>query len=172
MLKVALGVLVLGIAVVGQALPPKGGSHETKETKHLTVAASAAPAAVAPGKRVTLAIDVSPKPKMHVYSPGQEGYIAISLTLEPNPAFTAAKAKYPAGEKLFMPVLKETQLVYAKPFRIVQDLTLASTPALRQQAAAGTPLTIKGTLRYQACDDTICYIPATVPLTWTVALAK
>jgi len=182
MLKVAAAVLALCAVVAGQDLPPnqlrqgsggqESGSHETKDTKHLTATASATPAAVAPGKKVTLAIDVTPKPKMHVYSPGQEGYIAIALTLDANPAFTTAKAKYPAGEKLYMPLLKETQLVYAKPFRIVQDLTLASTPALRQQAAEGTPLTIKGMLRYQACDDTLCYLPATIPLAWTVALAK
>ena len=32
-----------------------------KETKHLTVTTSASPAAVAPGKRVSLAVDVAPK---------------------------------------------------------------------------------------------------------------
>ena len=56
------------------------------ETAHLTMAATATPA----GKKVTLALDVTPKPKMHVYSPGQEGYIAITLTLDANPAITAS----------------------------------------------------------------------------------
>ena len=28
-------------------------------------------------------------------------------------------------------------------------------------------LMLHGTLRYQACDDRVCYIPATVPLQWT-----
>lgn len=134
-----------------------------KETKHLTVTTSATPEAAAPGKRISLAADVAPKPKMHVYSPGQAGYIAITLTLEANPAFTAAKAKYPAGEKIYMPVLKETQLVYAKPFRIAQEVTV--------RQATGPSLTIKGSLRYQACDDTICYLPTTVPVTWTVKTA-
>lgn len=127
------------------------------ETAHLTMAPSATQA----GKKVTLALDVTPKPKMHVYSPGQEGVIAIDLTLEPNPAVTAAKAKYPAGEKLFMPALNETQLVYGKPFRITQDVTVKSSHA--------APLTIKGTVRYQACDDKICYRPVTVPVEWNVS---
>ena len=60
-----------------------------------------------------------------------------------------------------MPALKETQRVYAKPFRITQEVTLG--------ADAPETLTVKGTLRYQACDDTICYLPVTVPVSWTVS---
>ena len=136
-----------------------------KETKHLTVTTSASLETVAPGKRLSLAVDVAPKPKMHVYAPGQAGYIGITLTLEADPGFTAAKAKYPPGEKVYMPLLKETQLVYAKPFRIAQDLVIGP-------ARGAASLIIKGTLRYQACDDTICYLPTTIPLAWTVKLAS
>ncbi len=131
------------------------------ETAHLVMAVSATPESAAAGKKVTLALDVTPKPKMHVYSPGQDDYIAITLTLEANPAITAAKAKYPAGEKFLMAALNETQLVYAKPFRITQDVTLKS--------AMGEALTIKGSVRYQACDDKICYLPVTIPVEWRIA---
>lgn len=179
MQKVSAAVLALCAAVAAQDLPAKARSHG-KETAHLTVTTSASQDAVAPGKRVSLQVDVVPKPKMHVYSPGQDGYIAITLTLAADPAFIAARAKYPAGEKLYMPVLKETQLVYSKPFRIVQEMTLASTHGMRQRAlrlrsgqavAEEASLTITGTLRYQACDDTICYLPVNVPLAWTMKLA-
>ncbi len=150
-------------ALSAQDLPPKGGSYaETKkDTKHLTVTTSASADAIALGKRLSLAVDVAPKPTMHVYSPGQDGYIGITLTLEADPSFTASKAKYPAGEKIYMPLLKETQLVYAKPFRIAQDV-------VARPARGAESLTIKGTLRYQACDDAICYLPTNVPVSWTV----
>ena len=165
MLKAAVALLTLCAVAADQAVPsPK------KETKHLTLTASATPEAAAPGTRISLAVDVAPKPKMHVYAPGQAGYIAITLTLDPDPAFTAGKAKYPAPEKILIRILNETQLVYAKPFRIAQDLTLASTPEIRKRAAGGGSMTIKGTVRYQACDDTICYLPTNVPVTWTVKL--
>ena len=127
------------------------------ETAHLTVALSAA--AVTAGGKTTLFLDVTPKPKMHVYSPGQEGYIAIALTLDTDPGVVAAKAKYPAGEKYVMPALNETILVYGKPFRITQAVTI--------RPSAG-PKTIKGSLRYQACDDQICYLPKTVSVEWTI----
>ena len=160
MQSLAAAVFVLAAVVAVQDLPPRSGSPAaTTETKHLTLSTSSNAPAVGAGKRVSLLVDVTPKPKMHVYAPGQDGYIAISLTLEPNPAFTAAKAKYPASEKIRMEALDETQVVYAKPFRIAQDVTLKGMSG---------PLTIKGTVRYQACDEAICYLPTNVPVQWTV----
>jgi hypothetical protein len=145
-----------------QTLPPKAAGVEARtETKHLTVATSSTVAA----RRVSLLVDVTPKPKMHVYAPGQDGYISISLTLDPDPAFTAGKPKYPAGEKVLIEILKETQIVYGKPFRIAQDVTLRPRAAGAKDAS---PLIIKGTLRYQACDDKICYLPTNVPVQWTI----
>ena len=128
------------------------------ETAHLTVTAASSQAA---GK-ISLHADVVPKPGMHVYAPGQKGYIAVTLTLDPAaPVTTAGKAKFPSGEKVLMPALNETQLVYAQPFRITQDV------AIRRGTAAG-PITVKGTMRYQACDDKMCYKPATVPMEWRI----
>ena len=132
------------------------------ETPHLSVAVSAGAAEVASGGKVALFVDVAPKPKMHVYAPGQDGYIAITLKLDASPGLVPAKAKYPAGEKYLMPALNETQIVYAKPFRIAQDVTVKS--------ADGRTKTIKGSLRYQACDDAICYLPKTIPVEWTIAV--
>lgn len=153
-----LDALVLGMLAQAPAKPAP------IETAHLTVALSAA--AITVGGKTTLFLDVTPKPKMHVYSPGQEGYIAIALTLDADPGVVAAKAKYPAGEKYVMPALNETMLVYEKPFRIAQDVTLKSASA----EAKTMSKTIKGTLRYQACDDKICYLPKTIPVEWTIAV--
>ena len=138
------------IAIALAAAPPI-------ETLHVKVSTSVKEMA-AGQRKTTLVVDVEPKPKMHVYAPGQDGYIVVSLTLDKDPAFTAAPAKFPKPEKIVFEPLNETQLVYAKPFRIVQDIT---------SAKAG-PLTVKGTLRYQACDDKVCYRPTNVPLEWTV----
>lgn len=133
-----------------------------QETAHLKLATSATPDAAKPGGKVALAVDVTPKDGVHVYAPGQEGYIAITVKLDPQPAFsTTGKAKYPEPETFVMPALNETQRVYSKPFRITQDVTLAS------KQGPG-PLTIKGSIRYQACNDKICYLPVTVPVTWTI----
>jgi DsbC/DsbD-like thiol-disulfide interchange protein len=146
------------IAVVVAALLAQAPAKKPIETAHLSMTTSAS--AAAGGGKVTLWLDVTPRPKMHVYAPGQDGYIAITLTLDADAGVTAAKAKYPAGEKYVMPALNETMLVYARPFRIAQDVTI--------KPAAGGTKTIKGTVRYQACDDQICFLPKTVPVEWTV----
>ena len=76
---------------------------------------------------------------------------------------------FPPAEKYFFKPLEETQLVYTKPFRIVQEITVAATLPVRERGHTANPaLTVSGTLRYQACDDAICYLPKTIPVRWTV----
>jgi DsbC/DsbD-like thiol-disulfide interchange protein len=151
--------------MVCATLAPQAGLaiKTTTETRHVKVSTSTSAADVTPGGKLSLFADIEPKPKMHVYAPGQRDYLAVSLTLDKDAAITAAAPKFPAPEKLFFKPLNETQLVYSHPFRITQPVTIA-------RSRAQGNVVIKGTLRYQACDDAVCYIPATVPLAWTVRL--
>ena len=158
-------ILTAGIMTVG-ASGRAGFSADPTTTKHLTVATSAIPAAVAPGARVSLVVEVAPKPAMHVYAPGQKDFIPVSLTLAASDAIKAETAQFPVAEKLEVKELGETHLVYTKPFRIVQDVTIAKSALVRRSST----ITVKGTLKYQACDTSICYAPVSVPVTWTLAL--
>jgi DsbC/DsbD-like thiol-disulfide interchange protein len=133
------------------------------DTPHLQVTTSSSPSSVAPGGRVSLVADIAPKPKMHVYAPGQDGYVTVSLRLDPHADVTAHAARLPAGQPLFFPATGETQLVYSKPFRIELPVTIA-------RGRKAGPLPIAGTLEYQACDDTVCYVARKVALKWTVAV--
>jgi thioredoxin:protein disulfide reductase len=144
-----------------------GASADRTETKHLTVVTSAPAGPVVPGTRVSLAIDIAPKAEMHVYAPEQKGLIPITLVLEPNRAVKAHAPRFPKSEK-FKP-LDEVQFVYSKPFRILQEVTVTAPPG--HAGAAGT-ITIKGTLKYQACDNSICYAPVTVPVAWTIGVTS
>lgn len=132
---------------------------------------SVSDATVAPGQRLTLRIDVTPGRGMHVYAPGQQGYIPIALTLAASPDVRVVHPMtYPAAGTYYFAPLKETVKVYEQPFRLTQDVTLALTPALRQRANAGETLRLAGSLEYQACDDKVCYRPETVPVEWTMKL--
>lgn len=156
-------------ALVLGAVVSAGAAGSTVDTPHLTATVSASHTAVAPGGRVSLFVDVTPKAKMHVYAPQQKDYIPISLTLEPVRGVRASAPVFPPPEKYFFAPLKETQLVYTAPFRIVQDVTFAPAAALRKAGhAPGATVTLAGTLRYQACDDAICYLPKSVPVSWTI----
>ena len=60
--------------------------------------------------------------------------------------------------------------VFQTPFTLVQEVIFEGTPEAQTAFRGKTSVTLAGTLEYQACDDKICYNPATVPLSWTVNL--
>jgi DsbC/DsbD-like thiol-disulfide interchange protein len=137
-----------------------------QETAHLVVTPEAVATQAAPGARVALRLGVAPKAKMHVYSPEQKDYIPVSLTIGKNPAVTVQPAVFPKAEKYFFRALEETQLVYSKPFQIVQNVTIAKS------AKPGDTITVKGTLEYQACDESVCYRPQKVDVSWTLTIKR
>jgi hypothetical protein len=152
------------------AFVPAGVAADSTTTKHLSVTTSAADQPVALGSRVSLVIEVSPKPTMHVYAPGQKDFIPVSITLAPNDIVKTGRVQFPAAEKLTLKELGETQLVYSKPFRILQDVTIAKAATANRSGSRGGTVVVKGTLKYQACDNSICYAPVSVPVAWTLAL--
>jgi thiol-disulfide isomerase/thioredoxin len=108
-----------------------------------------------------LELQVMPHPGMHVYAPGATSYRTISLDLAASPSVKASPAKYSPAEDYYFAPLKEHVPVYAKPFEIVTPVTVKP----------GTT-TVAGTVNYQACDDRLCYLPESIPVTFTLVGAK
>jgi DsbC/DsbD-like thiol-disulfide interchange protein len=135
------------------------------DSKYLTLTPSAG-SPVGQGGRVTLALAVAPKPRIHVYAPGQPGYIPISLKLEAAPAYRpAGEPQYPKPETLFFKPLNERFKVYSQPFRITQDIIVSPGP---RASGPHESVVVNGKVTYQACDDLVCYLPVDVPVTWTL----
>jgi hypothetical protein len=171
LLRLSMAGAATALALSALAQPPRpAGTAATADTPHLTVATTASAQSVAPGGRLSLLVDIAPKPRMHVYAPEEKVAIPVSLTLAIDALYKADPPTFPKGEELFFEALKLTQIVYSKPFRITQNITLVATPAVRDRVRAGGSLMVKGTLRYQACDDKVCYAPKNVPLSWTLSL--
>lgn len=161
--------LVIATALIVVMTP--AFASEPITTRHLSVSTSTSAAAVVPGGRVSLVVEITPKQTMHVYAPGQPDVIPISLTLTPGEATAAEPVQFPKAEKREFKELGESHMVYSKPFRVVQDVTVPSSRAMLKRAASrDASITVKATLKYQACDDTICYAPVSVPITWTLGL--
>jgi hypothetical protein len=170
-LALALSAATLAFGPSNQTRTPRGPVQRNElSSKYLKVLVTPIDRLAAPGSTITLAVDVTPAPKIHVYAPGQDDYIPVSLKLEPSGDFKASPAKYPDAQPLFLAPINQTAKVYDKPFTIEQEITLAGTAALGKRAAARDTLVITGTLGYQACDDRVCYRPDSLALTWKIGL--
>ena len=137
------------------------------ETPHLTLTTSASDATVAPGRHITLIVEVDPKPKMHVYAPGVQGYIPIAWQMAETKSWLVLPATYPMSKMLNLPAIHETVPVYNSHIRIVRDVVIGQEAEIAPVLGPDRTLTIEGNFRYQACDNKECYIPRTIPLTWT-----
>jgi peroxiredoxin len=156
------------LARLGAPLAPAASASAA--APHLALRSGASDAIAAPGDRITLMVDATPGPKIHVYSPEQKNYIPVALKLDASADVRLHPVQFPPSGTYFYAPLNETVRVYSKPFRVIQDVTVALTPALQKRAAAKQPLTVTGMFEYQACDDAVCYRPESVPLRWTVTL--
>jgi peroxiredoxin len=141
---------------------------------HLQLKLSQSDDVVAPGNRVTLVAELALPPDMHVYSPGVQGYKPVALELNSNPNATFQPASYPASKVLLLPAIGEKVPVFEGKFRIAEDVVVSFdkdfSQAVGAGAASGTPLSVDGNLRYQACDSKICYPPASVPVSWQISV--
>lgn len=139
-------------------------------TQHLDFRSYPSDATVALGTRFSLAVDVTPKPGMHVYAPGATNYRVVALNVTPQPHLRTLPVRYPPSEMYHFVPLDERVPTYQKPFRLSVEVVAEATPDARKALAGATALIINGTLDYQACDDKICYNPVSLPLSWTVGL--
>lgn len=139
-------------------------------TAHLEATTYLSDAMIAPGNRITVTLEVVPRRGTHVYAPGASGYRVVSLEIEPQQFVRVLPTTYPASEIYFFAPLKERVPVYQKPFRLQRDVVIEGTPQAQAVLKGKDAVTLTGSLEYQACDEKICFNPASLPLTWTMSL--
>ena len=140
------------------------------ETDHLEALAWATDDVVAPGNRLSLVVDVTPKPGMHVYAPGDHGYQVIRLRTTSPEFLRSHGVSYPPPGMYHFGPLDETVPVYESRFRLVQDVTIPIRRDVAELASEpGAALRVEAVLEYQACDHDVCYLPQAVPLSWELS---
>lgn len=148
-----------------------GAPQWTGRSRHLSVVAGASDERVAPGARVTLAFDVTPARGIHIYAPGAE-YQVVTIDIDPHPHVAAHDIVYPASETYHFAPLNETVPVYQRPFRLTRDVTVAATREAQQALREAGTIAVSGRLAYQACDDKVCYAPASIPFVFTLKVRE
>lgn len=142
------------------SLPVYAAEREI-QGKHLRVALSQSRDAVAQGAKVTLSAQLKLATGMHVYAPRIEPpYKPIQLSIEPPQGVKVSAVRYPDAKKLHLDAIDETVPVYEGTFTLTTDAIVSPT-------AKPGEIVVNGRLNYQTCDDKICYLPVTIPVTWT-----
>ncbi len=158
-------------SILLKTTPGRAPSAATKVSgAHLDLTTYVNDATVAVGNRFALVLDIVPRRGMHVYAPGAQGYRVVGLSIDPQPFVRHLPISYPQSEVYHFRPLNERVPVFQKPFRLVQEIVIEATPQAQAAFKGREALTLNGTLEYQACDDSICYNPVSVPLSWTMAL--
>jgi DsbC/DsbD-like thiol-disulfide interchange protein len=145
--------------------------HATKIAgAHVTVTSFATDEIAAQGTHFSLVVEIAPGPRVHVYAPGATDYKPVTISVDPQAGLVVRSPLYPKSEDYFFKPLKEHVPVYQHPFRIIQDVTLDPSKEGTAALKDVTSLTINGRFDYQACDDTVCFAPQSVPLAWTIGV--
>jgi AhpC/TSA family/Disulphide bond corrector protein DsbC len=146
---------------------------QSVEAPHLRITLAQSDRSVIPGGRVSLIADIELPPDVHVYSPGVQGYKPIQLALQDSPGVELLPVAYPSAKVLYLAAIRENVPVFEGKFRITQDVTVTpSKPAdaVRSLVSAQRTISIAGELKYQACDQTVCYPPTSVPVSWQLQI--
>ncbi|MBI2186470.1 MAG: thioredoxin family protein [Acidobacteria bacterium] len=102
---------------------------------------------------------------LHVNSnqPKDPSLIPIVLTVDPPAGVSVAEIVYPEATDLVQQGADQPLAVYERDFVIGVRLSVAPDTAPGQIAVAAR-------LRYQACDERVCYLPATVSTSWPLRI--
>ena len=120
---------------------------------------------VAPGDTVRTAVRVSLPEGLHAnaHKPRDPSLIPLVLTVNAPAGVTVEEIVYPEPTDLRQENAPQPLSVYEREFVIGTVLRVAPN-------AAPGPLEIPLRLRYQACNEKLCYLPTTVQSTWTLQI--
>jgi thiol:disulfide interchange protein DsbD len=118
---------------------------------------------VHPGTEVRAALQVALPEGFHVQSdkPRDPSLIPTVLTIEPPAGVSVVELLYPSPTDFTLIGADQPLAVFEREFAI----------GLRLMVSAEVPIgeiTVPGRLRYQACDDTMCFAPTTAEARWTL----
>ena len=162
--NVRLGLVCL--AIVSAALVGAPAGHaQLAGPPRAEIAPLVAADGVAAGAGVLAALQVRLPEGLHVNSnaPRDPSLIPIVLTITPPPGVTVEEIVYPEAVDLAQEGADRPLAVYGREFVIGVRLTMADDLPVGD-------LSVPARLRYQACDERVCYFPVTVPTEWTVTL--
>ena len=153
-------VVPLGFLVAGLGLSGVSTSAQFRQpVAELTPAVGQQ--AIRPGQTVTVELRVELPENIHVQSdePRDPFVIPTVLTFTPPEGVTVEEITYPASTDFLLEGWEEPLAVFEHEFTIEVRLALAPDVSPGE-------MVVPGSLLYQACDDKVCFAPATGAVEW------
>lgn len=121
------------------------------------------PGPVPPGGSAVAAVELTISPPYHINSdrPLQDFLIPTAVQLESQPGVTFGAPVFPPAPAKQLPVLDEPMAVWEGTVRVEIPVAVAS-------GAGSGSIPVRGSVRYQACNDRFCLPPATLPFNLTI----
>ena len=112
-----------------------------------------------PGDKAMAAVVLDIKPGFHAQSrtPSQDFYVKFDAKVDDNAAVTVGEIAYPKGMDKTYPALGQ--------LNVYEGQTVIRFPVTVKADAQPGPLRITGRLKYQICDDSVCFPPENMKFT-------
>ena len=135
-------------------------SQPRNNSKTVTASAVAAPAPAKAGTTGVLAITLSIKPGFHIYSnaPGSADFIPTEVKGEKTAGVSWGKIQYPAAKSVTMAAISPS------PVMVYETKAVVRLPYTLAKTIKPGKVALKAAVTCQACSDTICYPPQTLPV--------
>jgi thiol-disulfide isomerase/thioredoxin len=152
--------------LAGETVQPGVSSVRSSRPPRVTLA-PAVTSSPAGSSDVGLSLTVTMPREYHVqaHEPRDPSLIPTILDVEVPEGATVLGVKYPKPQEFSLAGSNDVLLVYGPTFTIDVRLRLPAT------AAAGD-VRVPAVLRYQACDDAVCFAPARATAEWSVRVGK
>jgi thioredoxin:protein disulfide reductase len=153
----------LVVCVALGVLAPLAWAAEARQTTNwVTLTPLVESESVPAGMTIRLALEAKIADGFHIQSnhPRDASLIAATLKLDPPAGLMHTESVFPESTDLSIPA-------YDKPLAVFEGSILIGAQVTIPKHTAPGVITLPAHFRYQACNDTQCFVPKTIDATWT-----
>ena len=140
----------------------------TASVKEVVMTPSVAGSDLIMGSETDLYVDIRLPEGSHLYGEGADGYVPLSLQIEPHSWLKLGEPVLPEPEELYLAAVGETAPVYEKRVLVRVPVKVTSREVAKLEKPES--LELKGTVEYQVCTESRCFLPTSRQLSWSIRL--
>lgn len=160
-------------SALGRILLPKEAPQTDYKDDHVKITAFLADENLKLEVRSTLYCRIELAEGLHVYgAPVPEGFIATQVEVKETPGVRIGEVAYPPTTPLEFEALGVTLNVFEGVVDIAVPITANAEFLNWTIPHTQKSVTVELSVRYQACNDTVCFVPKTVPISIELPLAE